>query len=168
MEKVNYKTIICPEFKHLHKEEYNYNDVINFDNTIGTLKKPYVDTLFRPRLNHITYSVDTHPKSNICKSIATKIFFEWVRIMIDELIKGNKVKINHVGVMWLQTREYSTKYRGFKEDKKRTKEMGFYTSISCEFDSRIATRFKYGIPFIVFGKHYKSLIRRLEDNGKKY
>jgi len=148
-------------------EEYDYHDILNIDNAIGTRKISLLETIFRKRLNHITFSVDTHPKSSIIKGMGFKIYFAWISIIIEELFKGNSIQIKNVGVIQLRTKTSTTSYKGFPQDKKRSKNKGFYTTIECIYDKKIrSTRYKR--PFWGLGKHYKQRIRDIEDTGYKY
>jgi len=148
-------------------EEYDYHDVINVDNAIGVRKTSLLETVFRKRLKHITFSVDTHPKSTIIKGMGIKIYFAWISIIIEELFKGNSIQIKDVGTIQLKTKTSTTSYKGYYQDRKRSKNKGFYTTIECIYDRKVrGTRYKR--PYWGFGKHYKQRIRDIEDTGYKY
>lgn len=161
------RSIINKQCKELHLEEYNYKDIINFDCTIGKRKVPYVDMILRKRLKHINSSNDTHSKSNITYRMATRIFFAYVSFLVKALFDGQRIRIAHVGVIYLHTkRSYST-YCGYPKDKKRSKEMGIYTKIYCDYDMN-SEKFRYRAPYWTFGSTYKKKLHDLEDKGYKY
>jgi len=167
MEKKTKKTYINKRFKEINIEEYDYHDIINYDNAIGDRKIPYLENVLKKKLTHITFSTNTHPKSRIIKGMAVIIFFEYIKIIVEELFNSNKVKINYVGTIELRTKESTTTYKGFIQDRKRSKNKGIYTVIECTYDKKMRN-LKYKRPFWAFGLHYKNKIRKIEDTGFKY
>lgn len=167
MKKVLTKTHIQKGLKEFYKDEYDYHDIINEDNSLGQRKTVYIDTVLRKRLKHITFSVDTHPKSRQIRGMAYMVFFAWISIIVEELFAGNKIFIKKVGTLSLETLPSLAKYRGDKKDRYRSRDKGFYTKIRCDYVFS-HTRMKYHYPYISFGKFYKARLHKLEDNGIKY
>lgn len=149
------------------RREYDYRDIINENNALGSRKTVFIDTVLRKRLKHITFSVDTHPKSQIIRGMAYRVFFAWISIIVEELFAGNKIFLNKLGTLSLQTLTSRANYRGDRKDKIRSKKKGFYTKIRCDYlFTHKKMRYKY--PYISFGKFYKARLHKLEDNGIKY
>ena len=167
MKKVLTRTHIQKGLKQFEREEYDYHDVINEDNALGQRKTVYIDTVLRKRLKHITFSVDTHPKSRIIRGMAYMIFFAWISIIVEELFSGNKIHLKKVGTLSLETKLSLASFKGNKEDRYRSRDKGFYTRIRCDYVFS-HERMKYKYPYISFGKHYKARLHKLEDNGIKY
>jgi len=167
MEVSSKKTRINKKVKEFRKEEFDYHDVVNENNKFGVRKTAYIDTLFRPRLSHVTFSTNTHPKSQIIRGMAYKVFFAYVSIIVEELFKGNTIKINKVGLISLLTMTSNTKYRGRQKDRERSKKKGFYTRINCDYFFS-SDKIRYGFPYASFGKFYKKKLHSLEDNNIKF
>ena len=161
------KSIINKRYSRLTIEEYNYKDIIDVENKFSLSDTPYIDRVLRKRLKHITFTMDNHPRSRLIYGMATQIFFEYVKIVIEELLNGNRITINRIGDLYLRTRSHSTKYKGYKRDKRRSKLKGLYTGIEVEW-KMLYSKFRYGQPYFAFGPAIKKLIRYNEDNGIKY
>ena len=167
MKIVQTKSHINKKIPFIEKHEYDYHDVINEDNAIGARKKPMIDVVLRKRLNHITYSVDTHPKSQIIRGMAYQIFFAWISIIVEELFAGNKIYLKKIGTLSLQSLLSRSNYKGRSADRRRSRNKGFYTKIRVDYDFGVE-RFKYKYPYWSFGKYYKNRLNNLEDNNIKY
>lgn len=148
-------------------KECDYNDIIHSEKYFKR-KEPYVEKVLRPRLQHITFSVDSHPKSLIIRSIAINIFFIFVRIIIDELIEGNRIVLKDLGEIELRSKPFDIKYKGWKRDFDRAKNKGFYTMIQVTYSKHQTSQFKYGFPYWSFGEYYKKKVHNLENKGKKF
>jgi hypothetical protein len=167
MKKVVTPTFIQKNLKSFVRREYSYKDVINEDNALGQRKTVYIDTVLRKRLKHITFSVDTHPKSQIIRGMAYKVFFAWISIIVEELFAGNKIYLKKLGTLSLETLSSRTNFKGKNKDRWRSRDKGFYTKIRCDYDfSHERMRYKY--PYVSFGKFYKNKLHKLEDSGIKY
>jgi len=153
-----------PEFI---REEYDYHDIINEDNALGQRKTVMIDTVLRKRLKHIAFSIDTHPKSQIIRGMAYRIFFAWISIIVEELFAGNKIEIKKVGTLSLETLRSRTNYKGNDKDRYRSRDKDFYTKIRCDYFIPLS-KMKYKFPYISFGKFYKNRLQKLEDNGIKF
>lgn len=164
---VKTKTWINKSIPFVDKHEYDYHDIINEDNSLGNRKTVLIDTVLRKRLKHITFSVDTHPKSQIIRGMAYRVFFAWIGIIVEELFNGNKIEINKVGVLSLETLSSRASFKGGVKDRRRSRDKGFYTKIRCDYVIPVS-KMKYRYPYISFGKHFKSRLHKLEDNGIKY
>jgi nucleoid DNA-binding protein len=160
------KSRINKKIKTLHLEEYDYRDVINFDNKIGRGSTPYVDRVLRKRLKHVK-GIDTHSLRNITYRMATRIFFAYISFIVKALFEGKSIYIDKVGTLSLRTKVSRSHYTAFPKDMKRSKNMGIYTMIHCDYDEN-PNKFRYRAPFWAFGEHYKKKIMKLEDNGIKY
>ena len=167
MKKVLTRTHIQKRFKEFEREEYDYHDVINEDNALGQRKTVFIDTVLRKRLKHVSFKMDTHPKSFQIRGMAYRVFFAWISIIVEELFAGNKIFIKKVGTLSLETLPSLAKYRGDKEDRYRSRDKGFYTKIRCDYVIPYS-KIKYKHPYISFGKYYKAKLHKQEDNGIKY
>jgi hypothetical protein len=167
MEIVRRKSFINKKVKYYDAKECDYKDVINESNKLLNNKIWYVDKILRPRLKHITFSVDSHPKSNIISNMASTIFFEMMREIVNELFKGNTIEFKELGSIRLESLPVDTKYKGYKEDWKRAKRNGFFTMIKVSYNSKVKNT-RYGLPYWSFGSLYKKKLHKLEDNGLKY
>ena len=157
---------INKKVKTIRIKEYDYRDVINKDNSLGNRKTPYIEVVLRPRLKHITFSSNTHPKSQIIYGMAVKIFFAVIKVIIEELFKGNSIEFQNVGVFRLKTKKSKWYYNStYTADKNRSKNLGFYTEIECMFNTK---EFKYKKPFISFGSFYKKKIQEMENQNIKF
>lgn len=161
------KSIINKRFKHITIEEYDFRDVIDYEKKFTKSDEPLVYTVLRKRLNHISYKEDTHPRSNIVKGMASAIFFEYMKIVVEELFKGNKVKMKKVGTVYLKTNKSVAQYRGYLSDRQRCKVKGFYTMIQVDWDF-LCSNIKYNQPYFAFGSKYKKRLHEYEDKGIKY
>lgn len=161
------KSTINKRCKELELEEYNYKDIINFDCSIGARKVPYVDMILRKRLKHINSSNDTHSKASITYRMATRIFFAYISFLVEALLKGEKIKIAHVGTIYLHTKRSYSHYHAYRPDMIRSKQMGIYTKIYCDYDMN-SEKFRYRAPYWAFGKTYKKRLHELEDKGYKF
>jgi len=167
MQKVLTRTHIQKRFKEFEREEYDYHDVINEDNALGQRKTVYIDTVLRKRLKHVSFKMDTHPKSFQIRGMAYRVFFAWMSIIVEELFAGNKIFIKKVGTLSLETLQSVARYKGVKEDRYRSRDKGFYTKIRCDYVIP-PSKMKYSFPYISFGKYYKEKVYKLEDKGIKY
>lgn len=164
---VTINTHINKKIPFIDKEEYNYQDIINETNSLGNRKTVFIDTVLRKRLKHITFSVDTHPKSQIIRGMAYRVFFAWISIIVEELFAGNKIEIKKVGTLSLETLSSRASFKGDVKDRRRSRDKGFYTKIRCDYVIPVS-KMKYRYPYMSFGKHFKSRLHKLEDNGMKY
>lgn len=167
MKVVTINTHINKKIPFIDKEEYNYQDIINETNSLGNRKTVFIDTVLRKRLKHITFSVDTHPKSQIIRGMAYRVFFAWISIIVEELFAGNKIEIKKVGTLSLETLSSRASFKGDVKDRRRSRDKGFYTKIRCDYVIPVS-KMKYRYPYMSFGKHFKSRLHKLEDNGMKY
>lgn len=161
------KSIINPKFKYITIEEYDFRDIIDYERKFTRSDVPVVYTVLRKRLNHINYKEDTHPRSNIVKGMASAIFFEYMKIVVEELFKGNKVKMKKIGTVYLRTKKSVASYKGYISDKQRCKIKGFYTMIKVDWEF-MYKNIKYREPYFAFGPGYKKRLHEYEDNGIKY
>lgn len=161
------RSIINPRFKYITIEEYDFRDIIDYERKFTRSDEPLVYTVLRKRLNHISYKQDTHPRSNIVKGMASAIFFEYMKIVVEELFKGNKIKLNKIGTIYLKTNKSVANYKGYLSDKQRAKIKGFYTMIQVDMDFMFKN-IKYHIPYFAFGSKYKKRLHEYEDKGIKY
>lgn len=167
VKKVLTKTHIQKRFKEFEREEYDYHDIINEDNSLGQRKTVFIDTVLRQKIKHITFSVDKHPKSIHIRGMATRVFFAWISIIVEELFAGNKIQIKKVGTLSLETLPSRASFKGIDKDRWRSRDKGFYTKIRCDYVIPFS-KLKYKHPYISFGKYYKERLHKLEDNGIKY
>jgi hypothetical protein len=167
MKKVLTRTHIQKGLKEFERDEYDYHDIVNEDNALGQRKTVYIDTVLRKRLKHITFSVDTHPKSQIIRGMAYRVFFAWISIIVEELFLGNKIQLKGLGTLSLQSLESTASFKGLPQDRYRSRDKGFYTKIRCDYEIPLS-KMKYKYPYISFGKFYKARLHKLEDNGIKY
>ena len=149
------------------RREYDYRDVINFDNSLGQRKDVYVDTVLRKRLKHITYKQDNHPRSMLIYGMAVAILFEFIKVLIESLFAGEIVRLPRIGEWSLRTIRSGVNFKGNNSERKRAKLKGYYTMIKFDPVHNIK-KMKYGRPYIGFGTYYKSKIHELEDKGIKF
>jgi hypothetical protein len=164
---VTVKTHIQRSIPFVDKEEYDYHDIINENNALGKRKTVLIDAVLRKRLKHITFSVDTHPKSQIIRGMASRVFFAWISIIVEELFAGNKIHLKKVGTLSLETLPSRASFKGVRKDRYRSRDKGYYTKIRCDYDVPLS-KMKYSYPYVSFGKYYKARLHKLEDKGIKY
>jgi len=152
--------------KHIYCKECGYKDIINRDNEYLRSKTWVVGDILRARTKHITYSVDRHTKADIVYGMATDIFFEMMRIIIEELFNRNTISLKYIGDIVLESNPVNVKYRGWRDDRKRAKNNGFYTMIKLNYKGRLKS--KYGFPYWAFGETYKKRLHQMEDKGIKF
>jgi hypothetical protein len=156
--RISKKAITC--------KECDYRDVINEDNRFLRYKEWEVGRILRSRTKHITCKVDSHPKSQIVYGMAAMIYFEMMKIIVEELFNRNTIRLKNIGDIRLETRPIDVKYKGWSVDWKRAKRNGFYTMIKVEY--KVKQNAKYGYPYWAFGEQYKKRLHQLEDKGIKY
>ena len=162
--KKSYKNRLVRE---IVKEEYTYTDIVDADGRFTTRDKPYIDFVLRKRLKHIKYKEHTKPRGIIIYGMACSIFFEYIKMVVEELIKGNEIVLHGMGTLRLRTRNHSFRYTGWSKDRKISKSKGFYTGIEMYWE-KDTKRFKNGRPYFSFGSAIKERIRKNEDKGIKY
>ena len=146
----------------------NYNDIIDQENKYMHKKEWYIKKVLHRKLTHITFSVDSHPKSMIMRSMALSIFFEFMKIVVEELFNHNIIRLQDLGDIQLRSKPFDTKYKGKKKDYLRAKNKGFYTMICITYKKQEPLRFKYGYPYWSFGETYKNELLKQEDKGVKF
>ena len=161
------KSRISKYVKYIYIKEYNYKDIIDIEQKFSGGKEPFIHRFFLPRLKHIPFKADTHPKRMIAEGMAASIFFEYIKLIIDELFKGNTIRFYRLGEIELRTSKWSTRYQGYGTDYNRSKRLGYFTGIFCRWD--VPHRFfRYGYPSLSLGKSYKKRLHKLEDKGIKF
>lgn len=165
----NVKSNIIWKIKNFTIVEYDYKDIIDFDNIISNRKEPYIQSVLKNKFSHISYKEDSHPRKNIMKRTSHIIFFLWIKIIVEELLKGEIIYLKGIGKLNLETNNVRSGYFGWNKDKERVKRKGYYTFIRAEYETRIKSRSKYNsFPYWAFGEFYKKKLWKNEDNGIKY
>ncbi len=161
------KSRINKRVKTIKIEEYDYKDIVDMECKFTQSSIPYAERVLKKRIKHVDYKVNTHPKSHIIYGMAVQVLFEYAKIVIEELIKGNRVELNKIGTIFLRTRVWSTKFKGYAKDRKRSKEKGIYTGIEVDWQI-LYNKFRYGEPYFSLGPTFKKRVQKNEDNGIKY
>jgi hypothetical protein len=153
-------------FKYI-REEYDYRDIVDYDNLTFKRKEPYVHKVLKGKFDHATKGKE--PKHRIERRVANLIFFLWIKFIIRDLFAGEKIELHDFITMKLKTMPFTPYYKGFRKDRLRRKKKGFFTVIYVRYKDKFFGKLKYrSYHTWSFGDRYKEQIYKLEDKGIKY
>mgnify|MGYP003601348916 CR=1 FL=1 len=167
MEKVRVGFSLFKGRAYYERKEYDYKDVIDRENIINKFKEPYIESILVKKIQHIKIKKYKRPRKVIAYGMACRVLFLYVRLIIEELFKGNEIEIKGVVNVSLRTIRNNPRYRGWKADRRRSKRRGWYTMIHTPW-LLDTDKLKYLYPRIFFSKSLKRRLHRMENNGYKF